>query len=285
MTATARHRWRGVVAIASLLVQSAPAQAADATSVDLSGSVSVVSEYISRGLRQTWGYPAIQGSVEVGTHGAYLGGFGSNVSPRYWAGGSMEWDLLAGYRPQFRLRGVDWSGDVGIAHYFYPGANCDRTSAQLGQYPSHSYDTTEAYAGLGAVGLSARVYVTLSDYYGYDSSTVPVVAWNSGVVGGVWPGNDTHGSTYVDLSWAAPRIHDFGVILHLGRQWVAHGDHLNYSDYRVAVDRSFGNWSADIAVSGTRGAGIYADFLSLDGGGSKSTIGATRLSVGLSRSF
>ena len=73
----------------------APAAVAqDAPAYTLTANVSLASDYYFRGLTQTWGKPAIQGGFDF-AHGSgfYAGVWGSNVSGKQFAGGSMELDL------------------------------------------------------------------------------------------------------------------------------------------------------------------------------------------------
>ena len=73
-------------AAALLLPCVASAQAASAPAAEktfaISGSATVASDYVWRGLSQTWGKPTAQVGLEAGFgDGFYLGFFGANVSP------------------------------------------------------------------------------------------------------------------------------------------------------------------------------------------------------------
>src|SRR5215467_3075278 len=108
----------------------------------LTANVYVVSDYLFRGLTQTWGKPAIQGGADfVHDSGLYLGTWASNVSGSQFAGGSMEWDFYGGYN--YKLND-DFTVGAGLYYYYYPGANFkDAASAPPG---SQQYNTLEVNA-------------------------------------------------------------------------------------------------------------------------------------------
>jgi uncharacterized protein (TIGR02001 family) len=92
----------------------------------VSGSVSLTSNYVSRGITQTSNDPAIQGTLEyaletgvLGTS-AYIGMFGSNAKLEGDNDTShVELDALFGIRGEIGETGIGW--DLGGAYYTYPG--------------------------------------------------------------------------------------------------------------------------------------------------------------------
>jgi uncharacterized protein (TIGR02001 family) len=113
--------------LAAVLLAAAIAPAAlaqDAPPYTLTANVNLVSDYYFRGLTQTWGKPAIQGGFDFAhASGFYAGVWGSNVSGKQFAGGSMELDLYGGYN--FKI-GEDFTLGAGAIYYYYPGADTDR---------------------------------------------------------------------------------------------------------------------------------------------------------------
>jgi uncharacterized protein (TIGR02001 family) len=123
-----------------------PTQAADiGGGLDLSGNMSMVSDYVWRGMDQNSNSPAIQGGLDLAhTSGLYVGVWGSS------AGGagsdySMELDVYGGYATELAGIGVD----VGFIAYMYPS---DTAGTQF----------DEAYLGLskdfGGVELGVTYY-------------------------------------------------------------------------------------------------------------------------------
>ena len=101
----------------------------------LTGSATIGSQYIFRGLTQTDGKPTIQGELDlVHPSGFYLSTSLSNIS---WftdqnlntaraplpvgavSSASVEVDLFGGYKWGFAK---DWTLDVGLYRYLYPGS-------------------------------------------------------------------------------------------------------------------------------------------------------------------
>ena len=71
---------------------------APAAGSPLSATVSVGSQYISRGIRQTWGKPAAMAGVDYAHPSGWSAGTSViNVSDRFIEQGSVEWDLYGGY--------------------------------------------------------------------------------------------------------------------------------------------------------------------------------------------
>ena len=88
------------------------------------GNVAVVSDYMFRGITQTWGQPAIQGGGDLTMKNGFAAGFwASSISERSYPGGAMELDLYASYGARFD---DDWSWRAGLYGYVYPGGNLDQ---------------------------------------------------------------------------------------------------------------------------------------------------------------
>ena len=228
--ATATERARGrhpCVALALLAVLGTGSVQAGS-----SGSLSLTSDYIFRGVSQSNQQPALQGGIEL-SHGggAYAGAWGSSIS---WlsdlsttaapVSSSVELDAYAGYRGKL---GDAVAFDVGAQYYAYPG-----------DFPAgfNRADTLELYAGLTVaasekLSLGAKYALATTDLFGYV---------------------DSRGSGYLDLSASYAIAPGWGLAAHAGRQWIEGNDAYAYSDWKLGVTRSFDHGvSVGLAWTGT----------------------------------
>jgi len=144
---------------AALATVSGIAAAAD----DISANVSLLSDYIWRGVSQTNEKPAIQGGFDYSHELSdsvnwYVGTWGSNVDPTFFGGShspSTELDLYTGLSGEVG----EFSYDAGWLRYFYPGGS--------------SNDTTEWKLGGGWKWFGATYYYS-NDWFGTsdDSSRI-----------------------------------------------------------------------------------------------------------------
>ncbi len=109
-------------------------------------NIGVVSNYIFRGLTQTWDNPAIQAGVDY-SHavGWYAGLWTSSISDKQYADGFAEVDVSGGYNGKL-TEDLTWT--VGVLGYLYPKANYSDTKP-AGTYPPQTYNTVELNAGMG----------------------------------------------------------------------------------------------------------------------------------------
>lgn len=115
---------------------TAPASAQDSKLPgEVSGNVTLTSDYVFRGFTQANEDPAIQGGLDWDSGaGFYLGTWGSNVNFGDGDEASVELDVYGGYAGE-----IDgFSYDVGFLYYWYPGA-----ASAL------SYDFWEVYGSVG----------------------------------------------------------------------------------------------------------------------------------------
>jgi uncharacterized protein (TIGR02001 family) len=111
----------GVAAVAGSIAL-APAAGSAQTTIDSLGltvtvTPAVVSDYLFRGISQTRGGPAVQGTLDVEhSSGLYVGGFVSNAT---FVGTNLrqETDFNFGYRTAFG----DLKLDIGGTYFGYPG--------------------------------------------------------------------------------------------------------------------------------------------------------------------
>jgi uncharacterized protein (TIGR02001 family) len=171
-----------------LALLAAPAKAETpaeekANPITLVGSLVLVSDYVSRGLSQTGGDPAIQGYLDLNyaLHHAfapYLGVGGSNVefvTPPGFDRASMELDLTVGARGSFGLaEGYAFTYHANAAYYSYPDA------ADALNYDYYEFSIIPGLTTpLGSISVTLRWsddYFFASDdsYYLFGAVAVPI---------------------------------------------------------------------------------------------------------------
>ena len=110
-----------------------------AAHAEITGTVTVVSDYDFRGITQTAQDPALQGSLDYAhDSGFYIGAWASNVD--FGDDADIEIDYYGGFRG-----GEDITYDVGLIWYSYPS-----TDAQ--------YDFGEVYASAGYKWVSGKIW-------------------------------------------------------------------------------------------------------------------------------
>lgn len=216
----------GAALLAGAAIGTAGAAHAEGT---MSGSVNFTTDYVFRGLSQTTGSPAIQGSLDYTDDASsipwYAGVWGSNVDFGT-GGGNLETDLYAGVRP--KTGPVSW--DIGILGYFYPGAHDDgaeqdyyegavsasmdvMTNLNLGVAVNYSPDFFgETGTGLyGEVNGTYKVSDALSFTAAYGAQNVDDIGsyntWNIGATY-AWQGFNL-GLTYSDTDGADEFVTSF----------------------------------------------------------------------------
>ena len=195
---------------------------AGAAHAEVSGSITLTSDYLFRGVTQTDEKPALQGGLEwADESGLYVGAWGSSIS---WLSDSdpdissqLELDVFAGFRGEFGDSGFGY--DVGAVHYWYPGS-----------YPAgfNKADTTELYAGVSWNILSAKYSYAVTDLFGI-------------------PDSDGSSNLDVGVGWEfAPSWTLNGAV---GKQWVAGtAGTATYAFWSAGVGKAFDN-GFDIALN------------------------------------
>ena len=141
---------------------SALADAANDADYAVAGNLAVTSDYMFRGLTQTWGGPAIQGGADLTMKNGFAAGFwASGISDKTYPGAALELDVYADYGTAID---DDWSWRVGLYSYLYPKGNLDDAGL-----PSRSFDTVEANASLTWKWLTLKYSDSLTDYFGIDT--------------------------------------------------------------------------------------------------------------------
>jgi uncharacterized protein (TIGR02001 family) len=202
--------------------------AAQAEGSPFSFNIGATSDYIFRGVTQTQHNPAIQGGIDY-THasGFSLGTWASNVDwvdeGHYKDNSFLELDLYGGYRGSLGPIGYD----LGVIEYYYPGDSISGTA---------SPDTTELYVSGSWEFLSLKYSHAVSSHF---------IGW----VGS--NGEDTRNSKYLELNANYDLGKGWGVLGHLGHQWVNNLNSANYTDWKVGVTKDVGFGVVTLAYSDT----------------------------------
>ena len=214
-------------------------------------NIGLFSQYIFRGLQQTDGNPALQGSVDYSHEsGLYAGTWFSTIS---WArdaysegqndnsntsdtafydkGGRLEMDFYAGFANEIGETGLGY--DFGVLRYQYPGSK--RTGAT-------DINTTEVYAAV------SYGYATLKNSWVVSDTAW---GWDCAVGSPSKSRCDGKGTTYTELGVAfplgdIPHLKDsafagIDVDLHVGRQEFegSANEYASYTDYKVGLSKEF----------------------------------------------
>lgn len=125
----------------------------------VSGNVGVVSEYMFRGITQTYDGVAVQGGFDFASDsGFYAGTWASNVD---WGVGGSEIDLYGGYGGAL---GENLKFDLGAIYYYYPEAD-EQADAAYGD--GFDPNTIEVYAGLIFGPITVKYFYS-PNYFGND---------------------------------------------------------------------------------------------------------------------
>lgn len=191
----------------------------------LTTTATFASQYVSRGMRQTWGRPALQLGVDYAhPDGWSLGTWASTVSDRFVEGGRVEWDLYGGYAGAVGPVGVS----LMLMHYRYPGARIGATGTR--------YDYTELVPGISYGPFYLKYNRTVSrDFFGIAGA---------------------RGTGYLDTGANIALGGGYTLNLHAGDGRVAGSGNAiwDWRDAKAGVTRTFdGGWS--IAAAYTRAWG------------------------------
>lgn len=216
--------------------------------LEISTNLTLVSQYIFRGISYTREKPALQGGVTA-THasGLYFGFAGTNVSDVAINNASLEIDLFAGYSGTVG----DLSYDVGLLQFLFPGGKYNVSREK--------YSTLELYGGVAWKNLSLKYSHGLTDYFGFNSKSV---AQDFGLA----PNGNSRGSHYLEAAISFELPYGFNLEAHIGRQVVRHYRDFDFTDHSLTLSKDFGQgWSASVAYVDTNArSSLYTDARGLD---------------------
>ena len=215
--------------VAALLATTSVVSSVSASELEVSANVALTSNYVWRGMSQTGNSPAVQGGVDLGYKGAYIGVWASNVDFGSTAGGydpaSAEFDIYLGYAGEVEK----FSYDIGLVQFMYPGATDESNFAEA--------------------------YLTL----GYDFDVLSVSAMYALGI----DTNDEDGETAL-TGWEPGNTIEFGVSIPLPMDITLDGTYGMYDDegtknvsvnslgdyYSVSLSKSFGKFDYSLAYTG-----------------------------------
>ena len=225
------------LAIASTLVATARAEEPPAS--PFSANISLISDYRYRGISQTRLKPAVQGGLDYAfASGFYVGTWASTIRWIKDAGriagvdvgsANVEWDLYGGYKGEIAK---DFTYDVGVLQYYYPGNHYANISGAKGA------NTTEIYGALTYGPATVKYSHSVTPLFGFGNSK------NSG---------------YLEAAATFDLGSGFGITPHVGYQRVAgsvggvsNSSLYSYTDYSLTGAKDFGNGiTVTLAVLGT----------------------------------
>ena len=262
------------VAGTALAQDAATGAAAQTPDYSVTGNVAVVSDYMFRGITQTWGHPAIQGGGDLTMKNGFAAGFwASSISERSYPGGAMELDLYASYGANFN---DDWSWRVGLYGYVYPSADLDQAKPP---YASRSFNTLEANGALTWKWLTLKYSRSLTDYFAIDTE--------QGYDG------DSKGTGYLQLDASLPLSDAWNLSLHAAHtdipaRLVTTAGSLDpsYSDFGATLKYQFStHWSASVGATHATNKSFYEHTVSFLDPTETKNVGGSRGFVMLQGTF
>jgi uncharacterized protein (TIGR02001 family) len=214
----------------------------------LTANISVVSNYIWRGLTQTDNRPAVQGGIDFAHEsGFYLGNWNSNITwvadEGYANNSHFEMNFYAGLKKEWL--GSGFASDIGFIKYYYPssGTNAGFTNPNTGEVYVAQNFTVGRVSGYGKFSYS------VTNSQGFSNSI---------------------GSSYSELNVDYDTgFASFILNTHIGYQQVqgqypqAGEASSNYLDWLIGVTKDFGDgFTASLTYVGTnvrKGSGDYAN--------------------------
>jgi uncharacterized protein (TIGR02001 family) len=220
-------------------------------------NVGVVSDYLFRGISQTRHAAALQGGVDYShSSGLYAGVWGSTIS---WVkdalgSGGTEIDLYGGYKNTFA--GGDWTYDVGLIHYNYPGSggSTKGNAAVFSQFANPN--TTEVYGAIGYKWVTVKYSQAISSHF---------IGWVPTTAAGADATRNTKGSNYLEINAAYDVGNGWGVSGHVGKQKVKNvvsttaavptAASADYTDWNIGVTKDVGFGVVGLTYSDTDAKG------------------------------
>ncbi|MEO8459834.1 MAG: TorF family putative porin [Dokdonella sp.] len=253
---------------------TALAQAANDADYSTTANIAVESDYMFRGLTQSWDGPAIQGGGDLTMKDGFAAGFwASSISDKSYPGAALELDLYANYGTAIN---DDWSWRAGLYGYMYPHGNLDDAGLA-----SRSFDTLEANAALSWKWLTVKYSRSLTDYFAIDVE--------QGYRG------DSKGTGYLQLDATLPINAQWSVALHAGRTDIttrlatplANGaESPDYSDFGATLKYQFAqHWSASLGMTYADNPSFYAHTANFNDSNDSRNVGGTRRFLMLQGNF
>jgi uncharacterized protein (TIGR02001 family) len=217
---------------------------------NFSGTVTLATDYVFRGISQTDQNPAIQGSVDYAhPFGIYLGIWGSNVDSSISDGGT-EFDFYGGYTHSWG----SFSLDVGAIYYLYYSSKGDAGPAENADFWEGQLTLSYGFENVVLKPTITGAIYYSPDFYAKDGNAYYVM-----------------GSLGLSLPW------ELGLSFDLGYQDVdgdkTTPDGFDYTHWKIALTRSFLGFDLELNYQDTNEEDFFGD------------IGDDRVVFLLSRSF
>lgn len=238
------------------------------------GNIAVTSDYVFRGLTQTWQGIAVQGGGELALRDGFAFGFwGSSISDKTYPGAALELDLYASYGAAIN---DNWSWRAGLYSYWYPQGNLHDVGLA-----SRSFNTLEANGALTWKWLTLKYSHALTDYFGIDTEQ----GYRS----------DSKGTGYLQLDAAIPLNPLWSLALHAAHTDVstelavpfANGAKTpDYFDFGATVKYQFAtHWSASLGATYADDKAFYGRTTSFENPNDIRNVGGSRGFVMLQGTF
>ena len=184
------------------LLATAMLATSSAAFAEISANVTLVSDYVFRGISQTDNQIAIQGGFDYAwDNGIYVGTWASNVDSQFFGGATdpqIELDLYGGYAGEL---GNGFGYDLGYLRYQYPGGD---------DFNTNEFYLKGSYMGFGAsvnyspelnfVGSDSSAWYWAASYdhtFPYEIGFSAHIGYNAG---SAYSDDDALGGTYTDWS-------------------------------------------------------------------------------------
>lgn len=219
----------GILSAPGLMVSTSALaeEAAAAEASPITGNMAFVSNYVFRGLTQTWAEPAVQAGLDyVNPNGFFLGTWASSVSNKEYNNASMEWDFYLGYNGKIN---DDMGWGVGAIQIWYPGGYYD-----AGVDGHQEYNTQELNASFNYKFISLKYSYALTNLFGLNQYNY----FSAGPNGATTvPTSDTKGSSYIEANINYEVMDKLTLGFHVGHQTVKNASDYSYTDYKVSVNK------------------------------------------------
>jgi uncharacterized protein (TIGR02001 family) len=220
-----------------LLALAAPADAQEeepraSSGLDVSGSMTLLSDYRFRGVSRSDGDPALQGQLTVSLPGGLYAGARGTTVKGLGSRADAELDLYAGYTADIAL---GTSLDAGLMYYAFPGANGAKGYFEPYASVSHTLGPVEATLGAKyapsqkAIGDEDQLYLFGQVEAGIPATPLTLTAeagrqdwgrygryWNWSVGGRYQIGPVQAGLRYVDTDLPSRPGQRAGIVASLG---------------------------------------------------------------------
>ncbi|MBU6257145.1 MAG: TorF family putative porin [Burkholderiales bacterium] len=201
--------------------EAEPAGAPAGTISPWSFDLGVYTQYAYRGITYSHERPVIQGTALYSHPSGWYGGLWvTQVSSIDIHDAHLETDPFGG----FAGAAGDLNYEIGFWHWTFFGARMPVSREK--------YDTLDMYVGLVWKHLGVKYWKGLTDYFGVNS--------RSALADGGYAANGDSHSQYLEVNLTFDLQPGWVLSVHGGRLAVRNYPQLDFSDYRIALDKELG---------------------------------------------